>query len=87
MVLGDIQKVTEEPEGKMRGPAWVFPVAGTLHFCGLLKTSSVLILTRTLARHPELGTVWTILTVLEMKKHEQCAQGGISNVCQSTPHF
>lgn len=39
-----------------------------------------MILTRTLARHPELGMVRIILTVVEVKTHEQYAQRDMCSV-------
>lgn len=54
----------------MRGLVWVFLVVGTLYFCGFFKILFVLIFIRILVRYLELGIVWIILIVLEMKKYE-----------------
>lgn len=79
MVMGNIQKRTKEPEGRTEGPSrqtvscYIAFSWGSLRRCHL-------ILTRTLARHPELGMVRIILTVVEVKTHEQYAQRNTCSV-------
>lgn len=77
MVIGNIQKRTKEPEGRTEGPARQTASFHELLHCIFMGLSwrCHLIITRTLARHPELGMVRTILTVVEVKTHEPCARG------------